>query len=186
MATPQDIKAMRDPFQGFDIEVTVKDAAGGTDSVLSGAFTGFMCRLVNQVEAYLTIGRRVPRMLDGEIIIGWSLEQGLVSNSPIKDTYGEDFAKAYSKGRLEPLPRQRRFHITMATNVDSIPDYNGSLDLTEAVFRTDLQRPQLAMTLDIKYARVDTGSFGMVAGKRVASSSWQGTGEYIVIKTSQT
>lgn len=175
--TPQPNEALRDPFQGFDIQVAVTDAEGKSDGVLGGAFTGFMCRIVNQTEAYLTIGRRVPRMLDGEIIIGWSLEQGMVGNRPITETYGKEFAEAYKNGRLEDLPRQRRFHIEMETTIASIPGAP-----SEVHFRHDLPLAKLKMNLTIRFARVDTGSFGMVAGKRVASSSWQGTGQSVEVK----
>lgn len=175
----------RDPFQGFDIKVTVRNE--GTDTnILKGAFTGFMCRIQVQTEAYLALNQRVPRMLDGLIITTWMLEQGLQTNTPIKDTFGEGFARGFGAGRVSPsgnaIPRTRRFAIDMETMSVGLP-----AALEESTFwaTTDLEGDSAANAEDIlllmtlRYARIDNGNFGVVAGGRVATSSWQGTAQSV-------
>lgn len=164
---------LRDPFQGFDIKVSVTDVANAGER-FSGAFTGFMARITCQTEAYLPLGERTPRMLDGEITVVWSLEQALVNDRVLTHTFGADIASAYAKGRQsDPVPRQTRFNIHMETTTAAITE------VSEAQFRSDLTLAALKLKLNIWYARVDTGSFGVMAGKRMASSSWQGTAEFL-------
>jgi hypothetical protein len=173
---------LRDPFQGFDIAVKVTEvAAGGAGGatatpVLDGVFTGFMARITCHTEAYLPLGQRTPRMLDGELVVVWSLEQAMVSSQVMKNTYGEKMAKAYAGGRGEtPVPRQRRFNIGMSAGV--LATTGPALD--ESEFNAGTSSTSIGtLKLDLIYARVDTGSFGVMAGKRMASSSWQGTAEY--------
>lgn len=166
----------RDPFQGFDISVKVTPMPGaGGGGGLEGSFTGFMCRIVNQTEAYLPLNQRIPRMLDGEIIVAWSLEQGMVNDQWVAATYGTNFAQAIKSGRTNGnvIPRQVRFLIEMKTEVGHIKD------LGEASFNSgDGSDAALDwLTIKLHYCRVDTGSFGVVAGRRVAASSWQGTAQ---------
>lgn len=177
---------LSDPFQGYDIKVTVTPYTAETDAnsttKLGGSFTGFMCRIVNQTEAYLPLNQRIPRMLDGEVIVAWSLEQGAVNDKWVAATYGTEFAKAMKQGRqATPIPRQRRFKIQMETVTEHIKD------LGEEAFRNDGgggETPSNAINtlkLTLNYCRVDTGSFGVVAGRRVAASSWQGTAQSVSV-----
>lgn len=166
---------LRDPLQGFDLSVSVTSYTGGSP-VLEGVFTGFMCRITNQTEAYLTLNARIPRMLDGEITIAWHLEQGQVNDNALSNTFGNAFAAGLAKGRGNAIPRSQRFKITMACDTLSIPSINEATFASENTNVSDIK-----LKLEVAYARIDTGSFGMAAGKRVASSAWQGTGEYIVV-----
>jgi hypothetical protein len=169
---------LRDPVQGFDC--TVEVVSIGTDDVLTGSFTGFMCKIINQTEAYLPLGTRVPRMLDGEILIAWSLEQGLQHPRVLANTYGKAFAEAYgsAKSRQTPVPRQRRFNIKMNTTVLHMPA--DSTSWSEVTYNPgDLKKQYSKLELTLRYCKVDTGSFGVMAGRRVAASSWQGSGEGI-------
>lgn len=179
---------LRDPLQGFDIQVSVR-ATGGVsgDVVLQGAFTGFMCRIQVQTEAYLALNQRVPRMLDGLIIASWMLEQGMQSNKPVAETFGKPFAVGFAKGRTvgNAIPRTRRFLIDMETSAAAIPD-----TIDESTFWTTLENSDTAadpaslkkLVLTAHYARIDNGNFGVVAGGRVASSSWQGTAQHVSVK----
>lgn len=172
---------MRDPFQGFDIKVSVTAPTGAGTEQLKGSFTGFMCRIVCQTEAYLPIGQRIPRMLDGEILVAWSLEQGAVHDKPITATFGQSFANGMKAGRQDaPIPRSIRFNINMETTVKAMPSLDDP-NWGEASFNdgNESSADKTALTLSLMYARVDTGSFGMAAGKRVASSSWQGTAQNV-------
>lgn len=172
-----------DPFQGFDISVSVVSATGAEDTgKLEGSFTGFMCRIVNQTEAYLPLNQRIPRMLDGELIVAWSLEQGMVNEKWVAATYGANFAKAIALGRTEGnvIPRQRRFHIKMETKTEHIK----GKDIGEEAFNAGDKDTLDSLTMTLFYCRVDTGSFGVVAGRRVAASSWQGTAQSISVTPS--
>lgn len=175
---------LRDPVQGFDCEVTVTPIAGAAvDPVLTGSFTGFMAKIINQTEAYLPLGTRIPRMLDGEILCAWSLEQGLQHPRVLANTYGTAFAQAYgsAKSRQTQVPRQRRFNIKMNTTVAHMPD--DSNEWGEKTFNAGDQTKQFKLLeLTIRFCKVDTGSFGVMAGRRVAASSWQGSGEGIHCK----
>lgn len=166
---------LRDPFQGFDIKVTVTDVANAGER-MSGAFMGFMCRITIQTEAYLPLGMRTPRMLDGEITVVWSLEQALVNDKVLTHTFGADIAKAYALGRTDkPIPRQTRFNIAMETTTAAITKVD------EAQFYAGGATDAGLLKLNIWYARVDTGSFGVMAGRRMASSSWQGTAQNLSV-----
>lgn len=169
-----------DPFQGYDISVSVV-TYDTKDTKLEGSFTGFMCRIVNQTEAYLPLNQRIPRMLDGEIIVAWSLEQGHVNDDWVRSTYGKNFADAIAKGRTEGnvIPRQRRFKVQMSTvtkHIDDIGEVSFNNDGNTNASNTNKINK---LTLTLHYCRVDTGSFGVVAGRRVAASSWQGTAQSI-------
>lgn len=186
---PNDESYYRDPYQGYDINVEVQSIPGGSDTEktrLEGSFTGFMCRIVNQTEAYLPLNQRIPRMLDGEVIVAWSLEQGVVNQQWVKATYGEKFATAMQQGRQQNvIPRQRRFHIFMKTMSGHID----TKDLGEATFANDGDDKATGgslkkLDIQLHYCRVDTGSFGVVAGRRVAASSWQGTAQSLSAKSS--
>lgn len=174
---------LRDPFQGFDIKVLVREVSASGNvfnpaatEVLGGAFTGFMCRITCQTEAYLPLGQRTPRMLDGELIVVWSLEQAMVNSKVMAATFGTNTATAYAAGRgATPIPRQRRFNIEMEASIDA----STLTDMTETTFNAGDAGVVGVLKLDLFYARVDTGSFGVMAGKRMASSSWQGVAEFV-------
>lgn len=200
---------VRDPLQGFDIRVSVSamsdvqgfgntadsldrnDTDSKTSPVLEGSFTGFMCRLVNQTEAYLPLNQRIPRMLDGEIMTVWSLEQGMVQEHLIANVFGGDFARAYAHGRhgnagqneAVAIPRSRRVRILLETNVaDSLAKSNRTIpEISEAVFsredKAGTNVKDVSFQLALNFSRVDTASYGVVAGRRVASCSWQGTAQ---------
>lgn len=178
----QDLTHLADPVQGFDIKVQVSKY-GNADTVLEGVFTGFMCRIINQTEAYLALNQRVPRMLDGEIIVAWSLEQAMVTDKPVSHTFGEKFAAAYAKGRgngstLNYVPRQVRFKVVMSTAVNNHLPADTTAG-SEEIFRSleGSGGKLINMNISLEYCRIDTGSYGVVAGKRMAASSWQGTAQ---------
>lgn len=168
-----------DPFQGYDISVSVVPY-DSKDVKLEGAFTGFMCRIVNQTEAYLPLNQRIPRMLDGEVIVAWSLEQGHINDKWVAATYGTNFAKAIKEGRgVNAIPRQRRFKIEMNTVTKHIDDVGEVSFNNDGDTNNTNSKTIKALKLTLHYCRVDTGSFGVVAGRRVAASSWQGTAQSI-------
>lgn len=171
---------LRDPLQGYDIRVTVTDipASGGTgtgSSRLAGAFNSFMWRTISQTEAYLMLGSRVPRMLDGEMITVWSLDQGLVNLDVVANTFGTTTADAFKDGRGAVIPRQSRFTLKAHAGTDTIaPPAAG---WTEAGFNMTGETVGPVMDITLIMCRVDTLTFGVAPGKSVAANSWQGTAE---------
>lgn len=175
MATA-DTNILRDPLQGFDIRVSSFEAdASSGPKRLVGAFNTFMWRVINQVEAYVSLGQRIPRMLDGEVMAVWSLEQGLVNFNIVENTFGSAFAKAFAKGRNNVIPRQKRLSFLVEAGLGTtIPD--GDTPMGQAGFNlggTDTYN----MAIKLNYCRTDTVTFGVSPGRAIAGNSWQGTCE---------
>lgn len=171
---------IKDPLQGYDIRVKVINI--GTEGAqetkrLVGAFNSFMWRIVNQTEAYIQLNQRIPRMLDGEIIVVWSLDQGLVNPNVIENTFGKEFADAFAKGRNAIIPRQKRFHVVVEAGSSTIS--SGGLGFGEDDFNVGGKDKIYNMRVQLNYARCDTLTFGVAPGKTVAANSWQGTAEGI-------
>jgi hypothetical protein len=168
-----------DPLQGFDVKVQViSQGTGNTDGTtrLVGAFTSLMFKMVSQTETYLPLNQRIPRMLDGEIIFVWSLEQGLVDLNIIQNTFGAGVATALKSNRTSLIPRQVRFRIVFESNL-------ANADSTHiATAGNDTQFNQKASNVTgVQYAlnwcRVDTCTFGVAAGRHVVANTWQGTAQ---------
>lgn len=172
---------MRDPLQGYDIKVTATEHSGGnnagesTTKRLVGRFNSFMYRVVSQTEAYLTLDERIPRMLDGEVIVVWSLDQGLVNPNVVENTFGKKFADAFAQGRGHLIPRQNRFLLKAEAGKGTT--IHADTPIGETGFNvgdgTDLPKYQAKLV----FCRVDTLTFGISPGKAVAANSWQGTAE---------
>lgn len=198
---PKDVTL--DPLQGMDIRVsTVSALSAGTTStraggVLVGAFTSAMFKIVNQTETYLPLNQRIPRHLDGEIIIVYALEQGLVDPAVMTNTFGEAFATALGLGRGFKIPRSSRFNIKFGAEITQ--DLQGTARLAgdPAIFNNpnfitngglDADGQPMAGTEELKFTlkncRVDTFSFGMTSGRHIVANSWQGTAEALVVNRS--
>lgn len=176
---------LRDPLQGYDIKVTTIEY-DGSGSRLMGAFNTFMWRVVSQSEVYLTLNQRIPRHLDGEILTVWSLDQGLVNLNVVSNTFGPLFAKklGHENPRAQIIPRQNRFQLVVSANMNTVESDTNKIfgeqgfnnSGINGVPQTDgSEYPQLSITL--RYARVDTLTFGVAPGRAVAANSWQGTAE---------
>jgi hypothetical protein len=183
---------LQDPLQGYDIKVeTVNFAAGNavgsTSGPLVGAFTSLMFKIVNQTETYLPLNSRIPRMLDGEVIVVWSLEQGLVEMNVVSNTFGSGFATAFEKGRQFKVPRSQRFNIKFGMNAmlsDTTDEttFNTAGGTTSFISAAQAKGNAGVPTngYQITLCRVDTFSFGVAAGRHVVANSWQGTGQHLV------
>jgi hypothetical protein len=177
---------LRDPLQGYDIKVDVITGAGASGQNarrLVGAFTSLMFKVVNQTETYLPLNSRIPRMLDGEMIVVWSLEQGLIDLAVLRNTFGKEVSEAFQVGRGALIPRQARFSISfrinspdsteMVSSTASDVTFNAgglnggsNADTTKSLYRLD-------------FCRVDTMNFGVTAGRHVVANTWQGTAQNI-------
>lgn len=168
------VSVLRDPLQGYDIKVSVTEPAdgnnSGTGSRLLGIFNTFMWRLVNQTEAYISLNQRIPRMLDGEVLVVWSLDQGLVNMKVIENTFGGAFATSFAgdDARSHVQPRQKRFNLVCEQQLVA-----GEVTGEEG-FRSEGRK---TTRIELKMARVDTLTFGVAPGRAVAANSWQGTAE---------
>jgi hypothetical protein len=171
---------LRDPIQGMDVLVKVIPLAGDNagKNVLVGGFTDLMFKIVSQTEAYLPLNTRYPRMLDGEIIVVWSMSRGLISLDVIGSTFGPKFKTAFETGRSAKLPRSTRFDISFSTQF-AADDVASLTD--DAIIRNDTINN--GEKYRIKYCRVDTMTFGVTSGRHVAANSWQGTGQWITGET---
>jgi hypothetical protein len=178
-----DTIGLQDPLQGYDIKVETVPATGNNPTLV-GAFTSLMFKIVNQTETYLPLNSRIPRMLDGEIIVVWSLEQGLVEMNVVANTFGPEFATAFEKGRQFKVPRSKRFNIKFLMNamLPSTRD-ESTFNVGTGVGVENLIKPEDALAgtkgYQIRFCRVDTFSFGVAAGRHVVANSWQGTGQHI-------
>ncbi len=167
----------QDPIQGHDVLVTITPYTSANttgdeekDSI-NNAFEEIMMKMVNQTETYLPLFSRVPRFLDGEIIIVWSASAGALSLKFIRETFGNAFMTSIKNGRTSRIKRSRRFSMsfTVATGEEfSAESHMRSDRLTGS---TGTQR------MSLLYCRCDTLSFGVRAGKGYAVNSWQGTAE---------
>lgn len=167
---------LRDPLQGYDIKVVSREADGTSGVRLVGAFNTFMWRIINQIEAYVPMNQRIARMLDGEVMGIWSLEQGIVNLNVVANTFGKPFADAYANGRKNVIPRQTRLglEVIAGEGITISPDTVWS----QAGFNLDGgEKPNL--NIKLKYCRTDTLTFGVSPGRAIAGNSWQGTCEGI-------
>lgn len=168
---------MRDPLQGYDIQVTVSKIGDASNTpLLVGGFNTFMWRVVNQTNAYITLNSRIPRMLDGTVITVWSLSQGLVDLNVVVNSFGQEFATQFAAGRTAIIPRATRFNLTstagFGTTINSnIPTDDSGFNLGGG------SAPN--MSIKLGYARIDTLTFGVQPGGHPAVNSWQGTAESI-------
>jgi hypothetical protein len=176
------VNVLRDPLQGYDIKVTVVEPMDGTGTGsgdrLVGAFNTFMWRLVNQTEAYISLNQRIPRMLDGEVLVVWSLDQGLIDMDVISNTFGNAFAVSFGAedARSAVTPRQKRFNLKcIASSTVAGGSIPSNTPWGEQGFRDDGAKPEVS--IELKMARVDTLTFGVAPGRAVAANSWQGTAE---------
>lgn len=177
------VNDLTDPLQGYDVKVMVSSiytptGQGASAQQLVGAFTSLMFKIVNQTETYLPVNSRIPRHLDGEILVVWSLEQGLVSLNVIKNTFGSNFNNTFKLGRGQLIPRTARFDIVWSPSLadnDKIAK-DDATGQSEATLRL---ADSASSTYKLKYCRVDTFSFGVTAGRHVVANAWQGTAQHI-------
>lgn len=189
MAAGQDnFNILRDPLQGYDIKIeTVKlglDGSPTSEGLLVGRFTSLMFKIVNQTETYLPVNSRIPRMLDGELIVVWSLEQGLVNLKLIANTFGLNFAQEFASGRGQLIPRSARFNIKFNSNlsgneVSTTTDKGLNIADPLTATPTGITKAEFNLQKTIEYCRVDTYSFGVTSGRNVVANAWQGTGQHI-------
>lgn len=167
------VSVLRDPLQGYDIKVSVTGPAdgknSGTGTRLVGIFNTFMWRLVNQTEAYISLNQRIPRMLDGEVLVVWSLDQGLINMDVVKNTFGEGFATDFAGDDARSKVQRRQVRFNLLCQQGTINEQLG-----EEGFQNDGRG---LTSIELKMARVDTLTFGVAPGRAVAANSWQGTAE---------
>lgn len=178
------VNELSDPLQGFDVKVSVSPHMNDkVQGQLVGAFTSLMFKIVNQTETYLPVNSRIPRHLDGEILVVWSLEQGLVDLNVIKNTFGSHFNDAFKKGRGTLIPRAARFDIVWKANLAEEDAKTASAGESEATVRLDngtTNDPAITTSsYKLNYCRVDTFSFGVTAGRHIVANAWQGTAQHI-------
>jgi hypothetical protein len=183
--------ALLDPLQGFDADCWVMDQATGA-YVLVGRFTSIQISIRNASEPYLELNQRLPRFLDGEFQIGFVLERGLLDARVLEDTFG--YNAIVREFRLSRSPRMQITFELYAPELDAsgggIPGADEANTLERAgelkiktpasgtlsgSRGTRKARGQYRLT----YAKVDTLTIGIMAGRSVIANRWEGIAEGI-------
>lgn len=176
---------LKDPIQGFDVDVTVNSYApqgsGSGGQLLVGRFTSILVRVVNVTETYLELNQRIPRHLDGEINIVWQCERGMLDTKVLQDTFGF-FGQGGIKRDNTRIQRARRFTISFSVQVadgdfvdENMRNYNGQRSSNSSI-----------TTYRLDFCKTDTMSFGATSGRNIVANQWQGTAEGITLMTSST
>lgn len=164
-----------DPIQGFDAGVWVYDQQTGAQT-LAGQFTSVVITVRNATEAYLEMGQRIPRYLDGEIQIAYVLEKGWLDINCLQQTFG-----------LHGMTRSRRFgrspRLKIVCAVRSVDEDV----LNEATFNdpsagtAGLVR-SVGGQIALLNCKPDSWHIALSAGRQAAANQWQGVAEGIYTK----
>lgn len=184
-----------DPIQGMDIQVStvqsLQTAGARSGGQLVGVFTSAMFKIVNQTETYLPLNARIPRHLDGEIIIVYALEQGLIDPNVMTNTFGSTFAAALANGRGAKIPRSSRFNVKFKAELSQdLEDNDPAIFFNDQITNRSGDGLATGNLLELGFmltnCRVDTFSFGMTSGRHIVANSWQGTAEGLKVVASST
>ena len=188
--------ALLDPLQGFDADCWVMDQATGA-YVLVGRFTSIQVTIRNATETYLELNQRIPRFLDGEIQIAFVLERGLLDTRVLEDTFG--FNALVREFRLSRSPRMQITFELYAPELDAGDASTQVYGVSGAAEANSLARSgELSVTTPavgtgsgsrgnrrargqyrLTYAKVDTLTIGIMAGRTVIANRWEGVAEGI-------
>jgi hypothetical protein len=162
-----------DPMQGFDADVWVIDQATGRFELV-GRFTSIQITVRNATEPYLELNQRVPRYLDGEFQIGWTLERGLLDARVLQHTFGYG-----NISRELRLSRGSRMQITFEVDAPEL-DGTAAYDLGQDGAGTNGGTPRKAKgQVVLTFCKVDTFTMSAMAGRQVIANQWQGLAEGI-------
>lgn len=172
--------AMRDPLQGFDCDVYVLDQGSG-QQVMVGRFTSFQLTVRNSTEPYLEFNQRIPRMLDGEFQFGWVLERGLIDTRILENVFGVS-----SLFREQRISRSPRLMINVDMNAPELDEgtiagsvgNSSNIDPTapivgDSTVQSRTNRKAVG-TYRLTYAKVDSLTLGMMAGRSVIATRLEG------------
>lgn len=181
---------IRDPLQGFDCDVWVTDQATG-NQVLIGRFTSLQLTIRNASEPYLELNQRVPRILDGEFQFGWVMERGLIDTRVLEDTFGIPAIQ-----REMRVSRSPRFMISFDMNAPELNENSNagintalnSLEGSRKLNQRDIftsrvpegrQYRKAVGQYRLTYCKVDSMTIGVMAGRSVVATRWEGLAEGI-------
>ncbi len=183
--------AIRDPLQGFDCDVWAVDQATG-NQVLVGRFTSLQITIRNASEPYMELNQRVPRILDGEFQFGWVMERGLLDTRILEDTFGIPAIQ-----REMRISRSPRFLITFDMNAPELNENHAGQGINGALAGTDgsarLNQKEIFSArvargreyrkavgqYRLTYCKVDSLTMGVMAGRSVVATRWEGLAEGI-------
>ena len=197
-----------DPFQGYDADVWAVDQATG-NWVLVGRFTSIELVFRNTTRPYIEFNQRVMRQLDGNFMIGWTMERGQLDSRVLQQTFG------YSKiSRSLRINRHPRMQIVFQINSPDIggpdaqnEDYTFSANTGESssnladgvtsgskVNFTGVDESDPSQNFNnrhtksivaLTFCKVETFTLRAEAGDEVISNRWEGVAEgYEVIDAS--
>jgi len=166
-----------DPIQGYDVGVWVNDTST-QQRVLLGQFTSIVVTIRNATEAYMEMGQRYPRYLDGEFQIAYVMEKGLLDLNVFQQTFGFKYIS-----RTKRFGRSPRFDITFAVNPVDADVLEGTvtnaMDNTGAAFNRDVTGRFILVQ-----CKVDSWHFAATSGRQVVATQWQGVSEGFAAVTS--
>lgn len=170
--------ALLDPMQGFDADVFALDQATG-NYALVGRFTSIQITFRNTTEPYLELNQRIPRLLDGDIQIGWVLERGQLDTRILQQTFG--FNKLNRAMRFNRFPRMQISFTLQAPELHTTPfPKSGQAPLNFG--NSEQNKPyrrQAEGNLLLTMCKVDTFTMGATAGRSVIANRWEGMAEGI-------
>ncbi|MFB6284786.1 MAG: hypothetical protein ABEK59_12805 [Halobacteria archaeon] len=198
--------AIYDPLQGYDADVWAIDQATGTWSLV-GRFTSIELVFRNTTRPYIEFNQRVMRQLDGNFMIGWTMERGLLDGRVLQNTFG--YHKISRTDRINRHPRMQivfqlnapelsqdknfanttNYTATQAPNqspvnsnfTNAAANVQGQDDRGTSEFVEDSNNN--AVTRDttsmmvLKFCKVETFTIRAEAGDEVISNRWEGVSE---------
>lgn len=175
-----------DPFQGYDADVWAIDQATGK-WVLVGRFTSIELVFRNTTRPYIEFNQRVMRQLDGNFMIGWTMERGQLDSRVLQQTFG------YSKiSRSLRVNRHPRMQIVFQVNA---PELDNRLNVETNRFsasasnlstansgvdpetNSDFNERDTKSLIVLTFCKVETFTLRAEAGDEVISNRWEGVAE---------
>lgn len=179
-----------DPFQGYDADVWAIDQATG-QWVLVGRFTSIELVFRNTTRPYIEFNQRVMRQLDGNFMIGWTMERGQLDSRVLQQTFG--YSKISRSLRVNRHPRMQIVFQVNAPELDgrlnnesnrfSASGANLSSALSGAVPGSGISSSSEFNDRDTKslivltFCKVETFTLRAEAGDEVISNRWEGVAE---------
>jgi hypothetical protein len=178
--------AIKDPFQGYDCNVWMLDAAGRL--VNRGFFTSVQFTFRNATEPYMEMGQRVPRYLDGDFQIGWVAQRGMLDMATIQETLG--FPAVTRSARVGRSPRFTLVFYINAAELASAEDNitaPGDLSRLNNSYGNDPLGSAKRSTkgkIVLLNCKLDTFALGAQSGQKVIANQWEGLAEGYQVITS--
>jgi hypothetical protein len=178
--------AIKDPFQGYDANLWMLDAAGKL--VNKGFFTSVQYTFRNATEPYMEMGQRVPRYLDGDFQIGWVCQRGMLDVNSIVETLG--FPAVTRSARVGRSPRFTLVFYINAQELQDAENRTGNSSANNNLLNNGYGNQgggtrQTRGKIVLLNCRLDTFAMGAQSGQKVIANQWEGLAEGYQVITSE-